>query len=85
VTSLRAANHIRFSLRGPGEIVATANGDPTSFEPFHSPERNAFNGLCLVIIRARPGQVGRITLTAESDGLRRSVTVITAAAAVGSP
>lgn len=65
----RAKNAIRFSIEGPGEIVATDNGDPTSFESFQSPERKAFNGLALVIIRGRPGQPGRITVTAESDGL----------------
>jgi len=35
-----------------GEIVATDNGDPTSFESFQAPERKAFNGLALVIVRA---------------------------------
>jgi hypothetical protein len=39
----------------PGEIVATDNGDPTSFMSFASHEREAFNGLALVIVRARPG------------------------------
>jgi hypothetical protein len=53
----RAKNRIRFSIDGPGEIVATDNGDPTSFESFQSKERNAFNGLCLAIVRARtPGR-----------------------------
>ena len=33
----RAKNRIRFSLEGPGEIVATDNGDPTSFESFPIP------------------------------------------------
>jgi beta-galactosidase len=51
----RANNRIRFRIDGPGEIVATDNGDPTSFEPFQSPERAAMNGLCLVIVRAKAG------------------------------
>ncbi len=65
----RANNHIRFQIEGPGEIVATDNGDATSFESFQAPERNAFNGLALVIIRAKPGQPGTITLKAQADGL----------------
>ena len=49
--------------------MATNNGDPASFEPFPAPERNAFGGLWLVIVRARAGQPGRIQLTASSEGL----------------
>jgi len=64
-----AKNTLRFSIEGPGEIVATDNGDPSNLEPFPSHNRNAFNGLCLVIVRGRPGQKGTIKLKAESDGL----------------
>ena len=72
----QATNQIRFRISGPGEIVATDNGDPTSFELFRSHERKAFNGLCLVIIRGKPGQSGAITLTATADGLSVGKTVI---------
>ncbi len=72
----RSGNRIRFSIDGPGEIVATDNGDPTSFESFQSKERNAFNGLCLVIIRARLGQTGAITLKARSEDLKEAVAVL---------
>ena len=71
----RSKNHIRFSLNGPGEIVAVDNGDATSFEPFQSKERNAYNGLALVIVRAT--QPGAITLKAESDGLKAASVQIT--------
>lgn len=66
----RAGDRIHFEVEGPGEIVATDNGDPTSLEPFQSPDRKAFNGLCLVIIRGKSGQPGRIQLTAKADGLK---------------
>jgi beta-galactosidase len=66
----RAKNHIHFEIEGPGEIVATDNGDATSFEPFQSPERNAFNGMALAIVRAKPGETGTIVVKAESDGLK---------------
>ena len=65
----RANNKFKFSIEGPGEIVATDNGDATSFVSFTSQEREAFNGLCLVIIRGKPGQVGMIKLKAESAGM----------------
>jgi beta-galactosidase len=72
----RAKNRIRFEIEGPGEIVATDNGDATSFESFQSPERNAYNGLCLVVVRAKAGSRGSIKLTAHSDGLTSSSTTI---------
>ena len=72
----RSRNHIQFNLEGPGEIVAVDNGDATSFEPFQAKERNAYNGLALVIIRSH--QPGRITLTAHADGLADARTRITA-------
>jgi beta-galactosidase len=65
----RSKNHIQFQIEGPGEIVATDNGDATSFESFQAPERNAYNGLALAIVRAKPGQAGTIKLTATADGL----------------
>jgi beta-galactosidase len=68
-TAPRANNLLKFSIDGPGEIVATDNGDPTNMVAFPSHEREAFNGLCLVIVRAQPGNPGTITLKAESDSL----------------
>ena len=65
----RSKNHIKFSIEGAGEIVATDNGDATSFESFQAPEHNAYNGLALVIVRAKPGATGLIKLTATADGL----------------
>jgi beta-galactosidase len=62
-------NLIEFDIEGPGEIVATDNGDPTSFVPFQSKERKVFNGLVLAIIRSKPGIPGQIKLTAKSKGL----------------
>ena len=70
VMAPRADNRIHFEIKGPGEIVATDNGDPTDFESFPSHDRKAFNGLCLVIVRGHPGQPGKIELTATADGLK---------------
>lgn len=72
----RAANAVRFTVTGPGELVATDNGDPTSFVPFASATRPAFNGLVLAIVRARPGARGAITVRAEADGLRPATTTV---------
>ncbi|GAT63578.1 beta-galactosidase GalB [Paludibacter jiangxiensis] len=64
-----ANNQIEFSIDGPGEILATDNGDPTNMIPFPSQTKDAFNGLCLVIVRSKAGAKGNITLKAKSAGL----------------
>jgi beta-galactosidase len=69
VLAPRASNLVRFSLQGPGEIIATDNGNPISFEPFQASERKAFNGRAVVIVRSRAGEAGKLVLRAESDGL----------------
>lgn len=76
----RSNNLIHFTVEGPGQIVATDNGDPTSHEPFQLPNRAAFNGLALAILRATPGRSGAITLRAESNGLAGAVAQIDAKA-----
>jgi beta-galactosidase len=60
---------IKFSIEGPGEIVATDNGDATSFVPFQSKGRQAFNGMALVIVKAKKGQKGKFTVLAACEGL----------------
>ena len=77
-TAPRADNAVTFSIEGPGEIVATDNGDPTNMVAFPSHERQAFNGLCLVIVRAKPGQSGTIKVTAESESLEGATVSIKA-------
>ena len=72
----RAKNLIKFSITGPGEIVATDNGDATDLVSFQTPDRKAFNGLALAIVKAKRGQPGMITLTATSDGLTTAKTTI---------
>jgi len=61
---------IRFEVEGPGEIVATDNGDATDFTPFQSYERKAFNGMALVIVKAKKGTTGSFKVKAISNGLK---------------
>ncbi len=65
----RSKNRLRFEIQGPGEIAAVDNGNATCHESFQSKEYNAYNGLCLVIVRTKAGQAGNITVTAQSDGI----------------
>jgi beta-galactosidase len=65
----RTDNLVKFEISGPGEIVATDNGDATSFESFLAKEHKAFNGLALVVVRSKKGETGTVTVKAVSDGL----------------
>jgi beta-galactosidase len=73
----RSKQQLSFEVTGPGEIVATDNGDATDHVVFASKDRKAFNGLALAIIKAKRGQTGTITVTAKSDGLTTGTTTIT--------
>jgi beta-galactosidase len=68
----RASQRVRFTIEGPGELVATDNGDPTSFESFQAPERAAFSGLVLGIVRAKAGSSGDITVRVRAEGLQEA-------------
>lgn len=65
-----AKHQLQFSITGPAEIVATDNGDATNMVSFASHQRAAFNGLCLVIVKSKPGAAGTVTLTASGVGLQ---------------
>jgi beta-galactosidase len=72
----RSSNLVSFSIEGPGKIVAVDNGDATSHDPFQASYRKAYNGLCLVIVRAEKGKTGSFTVKAESKGLKASSVMI---------
>jgi beta-galactosidase len=73
----RAKNCIRFALEGPGRIVAVDNDDATSHASFQDLEREAYNGLCLAIVRTHAGEAGVITVTVQSEGLEPAALRIT--------
>ncbi|MCB0776921.1 MAG: DUF4982 domain-containing protein [Chitinophagaceae bacterium] len=77
LTVPNAMNDIEFNIEGPGEIVATDNGDPASLVSFSSTKRKAYFGLALVIIRFEKGAMDDIKVTASSPGLRQASVVIT--------
>jgi len=66
------SNHlIEFDIEGPGEILATDNGDASDMDSFVSHKRKAFNGQCLVIVRTFEGKKGNIQLIAKSKDLKQ--------------
>lgn len=64
-----ACNDLNVTVTGAARVVATDNGDPTSFEPFQSAWKKAFNGLCLAIIGADDSD-GECTVEVTADGLQ---------------
>lgn len=71
-----ATDEIAFSVQGPGEVVATDNGDPTDYVAFPSKQRKAFAGLALAIVKAKKGAAGQITVTADAKGLEVGQVVV---------
>ncbi len=69
---------VRFAVEGPGEIVATDNGDETDFDDFRKPQRKTFNGWAQAIVRAKPGVAGTIRVTVSSEGLSSATATVTA-------
>ena len=69
LTVPRSKPLVKFTIEGPGEIVSTDNGDATSFVPFQSYQREAFNGMALVIVKAKKGANSGFTVKAISDNL----------------
>jgi beta-galactosidase len=72
----RSKNLIHFEISGPGEIIATDNGDPTDMVQFSSKERKAFNGMALAIVKATRDKSGKIIVKAKSDGLTEAAATI---------
>jgi len=73
----RAQQKIRFSVDGPGKIVAVDNASIVSHEPFRASQRHAFQGRCLAIVRAT-GSGSEMTVTATAENLKPgSVTIKT--------
>lgn len=54
-----ANNLIEFTVEGPGRIIGTGNGNPSSHEPEKEPRRKAFNGYCQLLVQTdkTPGEI----------------------------
>ena len=67
------ANHlVYFTLEGGGAFAGTDNGNPTDSVSLSKPQRNMFNGKCIVVVKAGRKQ-GMLRLKASADGLGDTV------------
>lgn len=72
-----AENQVKFEIEGPGTIVGVGNANPRSLESYEAYERKAWQGRCLVIVKAGKSK-GVIKLKAVGEGLNAaSVNIIT--------
>ena len=69
-----AAHVLSFEVKGPGVILATDAGDPTSHIPFYSHSLPAFHGKASVIVRRTAP--GALTVRARAAGIKPAVLVI---------
>ena len=70
-----ADNLVNFTVEGAGSIAGVDNGLQTSMESFRADHRKAFNGKCLLVVRAGKDE-GSINVSASSDGLTPGAAVI---------
>lgn len=63
---------VTFSVSGPGEIMATDNGNPADLTPFPSLERKASSSLALAmaIVKGKKGNAETVIVTASGTGLQ---------------
>jgi beta-galactosidase len=57
-------------------VWSSDTGGSRSFAPFQSRARKAFNGLCLALVRGKPGPPGQIKLTAQAEGVKPGTVAI---------
>jgi beta-galactosidase len=65
----KADNEVHFEINGPGMIVGVGNANPVSTESYQLPQRKAWQGRCLVIVKST-GRPGNITVKATAPGLK---------------
>jgi beta-galactosidase len=63
---------VKFSITGDAKIVGVGNANPISLESFQNPQRKAWKGRCLVIVKAGKTS-GRIILKAQCNGLKSAL------------
>jgi beta-galactosidase len=73
----KADNLVKFTINGEGTIVGVGNANPVSIESNQLPQRRAWKGRCLVIIKST-GKPGTISLSADADGIPSTNLNITA-------
>ncbi|SIQ98327.1 beta-galactosidase GalA [Maribacter ulvicola] len=70
-----ADNEISFEVEGDAKILGAHNGNPSSYELGNSSSRKAFNGKCLVVLKAGNSK-GNIKIKAIATNMQRETLVL---------
>ena len=60
---------LHFSVTGPGRILATQSGDTADHSGFQKPDRDAFHGSAIAIVRATAGS-SDVVVSVAAEGLQ---------------
>jgi beta-galactosidase len=71
----KANNLVHFKIEGAGTIVAVGSSNPMSTESFRQPQRKAWHGKCLVVVKSIQKE-GKIVLKASAEGLESAIVII---------
>ena len=71
----KAENLIHFTVEGPATIAGVGNGNPVSLESYQLPQRKAWRGRCMVVIKSK-GNAGTIFLKATAENFKPAEVVI---------
>lgn len=72
-----AENEVKFEIEGPGTIVGVGNANPRSLESYQAHQRKAWQGKCLVIVKAGKA-AGEIKLKAMAEGMEPAFLTVNA-------
>jgi beta-galactosidase len=75
IRNIKAENLVGFTIEGPGTIAGVGNANPVSTESYQAPQRKAWQGRCMVVVKAT-GKPGNIVLKASAAGLPTATTTI---------
>ena len=63
------------TLNVPGTLFGVGNANPISLESYQQPQRKAWKGRCLVVIKSE-SKKGDILLKASSDDIKPAVIIV---------
>ena len=69
IADIQGTRLVKFEIEGPGRILSVGSSNPMSTESYKLPKRKAYQGRCLVIVKA-DSEAGSIELKASSEGLK---------------
>ncbi len=61
---------VKFTVRGPAELIGFCNGDPTDQRSMQNPNQAFFNGRIVAVVRGKRGESGQAKVTISAEGMQ---------------